>query len=61
MTNYDRQVSIVAYFAVPPSVTNRDNTSPVDEISKFARLLKRFVSIPETESDRLAAWGIHEV
>ena len=55
------QVSIVAFFAVPPSVINRDNISSDDEISKFMRLFKRFINIPETETDRLAAWGIREV
>ena len=54
-------MSIVAFFAVPPSVTSRDNSSPDDEMSKLARLLARFVDIPETESDRLAAWGIRPV
>ena len=55
------QVSIVAFFAVPPNVINRDNISSDDEISKFMRLFKRFINIPETETDRLAAWGIREV
>jgi len=51
----DPPVSLVAYFALPPDLLIKDKSV---EAKKFKALFDKFVDMPRTESDRLAAWGI---
>lgn len=52
-------MSIVTFFAVPPGILDRDLDSLDEDTASFVALFKRFIDMPATESDRLAAWGIH--
>lgn len=53
----DPPVSIVAFFALPPSVLERH---PGLENERFMKLFEKFIDLPQTEEERLALWGIYE-
>lgn len=52
----DPPVSIVSYYALPSDYLERNKD--MENIKGFGSLVDRFVDVPRTEDERLAAWGL---